>query len=490
MNQDERRSEVEDMSSLDIQTEALRWGIPLEEVKTFGSRLRQFFERFRNKMKTKTRDTSQYGYHYISGLLRMEAKRNYAGIAREGGVSEQNMQHFMSQSPWDGSSVIEQVQEEVCAHPAFAEAVLVLDESADEKSGGKSAGSGRQHNGRLGKIEMSQVGVFAALVTPKAWVWTDGELYVPKAWFEEENAEWRRWVGIPEERIFHTKPELAWLLIQRLQKRKMPFVAVAMDDLYGRNQTLRLRLQKAGIEYYADVPKDTQVYLKKPQILYRKGKRGARRRIIQGQAYKVQQLAHRGCGAWQRLTVRTIERGMLTADFKRCRVWVVYDDEPRQEWLLIRRDGHRTTYVLSNAAPDLSLETMAWRKTHRYFIERSNQDAKSELGWDEFQAMKYQGWEHHLALTILASWFIAETRLDWMDRIQRDPALLETFQIDILPMLSMANVRTLLLAAMPRRQLTPEESIELVIKHLVNRTRSRKSRLKKQQLRESSLPPV
>ena len=65
--------------------------------------------------------------------------------------------------------------------------------------------------------------------------------------------------------------------------------------------------------------------------------------------------------------------------------------------------------MLSNASPDTSLETMAWRKTHRYFIERSNQDAKSELGWDEFQATKYHAWEHQLALTILASWFIAET---------------------------------------------------------------------------------
>ena len=204
----------------------------------------------------------------------------------------------------------------------------------------------------------------------------------------------------------------------------------------------------------------------------------------------MQQLAHRGCGAWRRLTVRTVERGVLVADFKRCRVWVMYKDKLRQEWLLIRRDGRRHTYILSNAAPDLPLETMAWRKTHRYFIERSNEDAKSELGWGEFQALKYRGWEHHLALTILASWFIAETRLDWMDRIQRDPALLETFQTDVLPMLSMRNVRTLFQAAMPRRQLTPEEAVELVIKHLINRTRSRRSRLKKQQFRESSLPPI
>jgi hypothetical protein len=34
----------------------------------------------------------------------------------------------------------------------------------------------------------------------------------------------------------------------------------------------------------------------------------------------------------------------------------------------------------------ISLEQMAWRKSHRYLIERSHQDAIDELGWDEFQA--------------------------------------------------------------------------------------------------------
>ena len=112
-----------------------------------------------------------------------------------------------------------------------------------------------------------------------------------------------------------------------------------------------------------------------------------------------------------------------------------------------------------------------------------------KVNWDEFQAIKYRGWKHHLALTILASWFIAEIKLDWMARIQRDPALLETFQVDVLPLLSVANVRELLRAAMPRRQLTTEEATRLVIKHLVNRTRSRRSRLKKQRSIENSQPP-
>ena len=38
--------------------------------------------------------------------------------------------------------------------------MLILDESADVKYGKSNAGSSRQHNGRLGKVEQSQVGVY------------------------------------------------------------------------------------------------------------------------------------------------------------------------------------------------------------------------------------------------------------------------------------------------------------------------------------------
>ena len=105
--------------------------------------------------------------------------------------------------------------------------------------------------------------------------------------------------------------------------------------------------------------------------------------------------------------MRPNERGILRAKFVRLRVWTVRDDGSlREEWLLIRQDKKRITYSLSNASKTTSLLTMAQRKSQRYFIERSNQDAKSEFGWDEFQAIKYKAWEHHLALTIMASWFI------------------------------------------------------------------------------------
>jgi hypothetical protein len=45
--------------------------------------------------------------------------------------------------------------------------------------------------------------------------------------------------------------------------------------------------------------------------------------------------------------------------------------------------------------------------------------------------------------------------------------------------LSMANVREMLRATLPLKQLSPLEAANLVVKHLDNRTRSRRSRLKK-----------
>ncbi len=462
--------------------------MPLDEIGQLGQRLGDFYDRFRSPICTKTRDTSEYGLRYVSGLLRLEARRTMAHIGRQTDVAEQNMHHFMSNSPWSGRALMTALQDDIKQHPEFQTgAMLVLDESPDEKASDHSAGASRQHNGRLGKVEMSQVGVFVSLVTARANTWIDGELYLPKCWFTKAYAERRQKAGIPETRTFHTKPELGWQMIQRAQANQVPFDAVLMDDLYGRNDVLRQRLDQAGIEYYGDIPANTVVYLDQPQIVYRTTKRGKRSKqpeIIAQQRYEVRQLLDHPVLEWATLTLRPYERGMLSAQFGRCRVWTVHQGHCRQEWLLIRQEEHRVTYVLSNAAPETPLQTMARRKSHRYFIEQSNQDAKTGFGWDEFQAIKYRAWEHQLALTIMASWFIAETRLDWMTRYARDPALLEHYEADVLPMLSVGNVRELLRAAMPLPQLTPQDAAALVVKHLVNRTRSRRSRLRRQRVPE------
>ena len=474
-----------------------RWGLAPERSQALPDRLRSFWARHAENFKTKTRDTSEYAYYYLSGLLRLDTQRNYTRIGRTAGIAGENIQHFMSNSPWVTQRSLEQVREEIKATPGLERGgMLLLDESADE-SGKKKAGAGRQHNGRLGKVDMSQVGVllaYANLTHPERplWTWVDGELYLQEAWFTPEMADLRQQVGIPPAQKFETKIEKGWKMIQRAHAQGLPFEAVGCDDLYGRSTWFRDQLAGAGLVYMADVPRNTQVYLEKPVLgipVRKPGSRGPEPTCIQVvngvKPCPVQRVARRDDTTWTRVRVRAIERGELNDPFAVRRVWTLREEqtEPVEEWLVIRHEAkNRYNYSLSNSSVDASTEDLAWLKCQRYFVERANQDAKSEAGWDELEARKYRGWEHHLALVILAAWFVAQTKWEWAQEVARDSALARQLAVEVLPTLSMANIRLLLCAADPLPQPTPEQAIALVAEHLVNRTRSRASRLKRQQL--------
>ena len=73
---------------------ARQWGLPLDEIRELGQRLKRFYDRFRSCTRTKTRDTSEYGLQYVSGLLRMETGRTMANIGRKTDVSTLTMSHF------------------------------------------------------------------------------------------------------------------------------------------------------------------------------------------------------------------------------------------------------------------------------------------------------------------------------------------------------------------------------------------------------------
>lgn len=426
----------------------------------------------------------------MSCLLRMTSKRNYTSIGRESGVNKQNMHHFMSNSPWDCEGVYNQIQREIKETPGLSQGgALLLDESADEKSGSKSAGAGRQYNGRFGKVDMCQVGVFLAyvnLTSHPLWTWVTGDLFLPKHWFTKEMELERDRLGIPKELEFRTKIEVGLNLIQKVKANGLPFEIICFDDLYGRSEWLRSQLRGEELLYMADIPRTTEVYLREPEVGVPKkesGKRGREPTKVKilscEKPQMVFSLAQANDTQWNELRIRTTERGELRDLFAVRRVWTVYEDKAVEELLVIRKEKNgKCSYSLCNAPCDTPLSQLAWWKCQRYFVERSNQEAKSEIGWDEFQAQKYRGWEHHLALTILASWFIAQTRYEWAQTYERDPELAREFDIDVLPILSVANVRSLLRAVMPLSQLTTEQAVEEVIEHLINRTHSRKSRMK------------
>lgn len=422
----------------------------------------------------------------------MEDARNYANIERRlRGGDGQGLQQFMTDSPWSGQKVFCQIQLDIIKEPALRQGgILILDESADAKAGRHSVGAARQHNGRLGKVDMCQVATNLAFYHPATRVWTlaDGELFIPKVWFTKAYADLREKVGLPSDRVFETKPQLGLKMIRRVQEQGLPFERVACDDLYGRGRGFRAALDSDGIQYAAEVPSNTRIYLKPPRVgVPRKRKRSGRvptgRRVLsRHRPREVRALARSSHTEWRRVQVRHTERGVLEADFAVRQVWTLTEDmRVRAEWLVIRRDlDGRLTFVLLNDQPDTPAGVLIRASCQRYFVERTYQDAKSELGWDDFQARKYRAWEHHMALTAAALWFVAGVKLGWQRTYARDPELLRQLEIEVLPALSTANVRDLLQAALPLPQLTPQQARQLVATHLVHRARSTSSRLKHQ----------
>jgi SRSO17 transposase len=453
------------------------------------------WESYRSCFLTKTRDTSRNAYDYMRGQLTMDANRHFAGIGRQvGGHDGQPLQHFMTNSPWNGARVYEKIQAEICEKPQLKQgSMLLLDESADEKAGTDNVGASRQYNGRMGKIDICQVGVVVSYVNWKTgpwpiWTFVDGELFIPEEWFTPAFAHKREKLQIPEERQFVTKLAIGLEMIRRAKERGLPFEAVACDELYGRSSDFRTQLDEENILYAADIPSNLQVYVRKPKIgipMKRAGKRGRhpkRLRVVNGVPVETPcRLTRSKRTQWHFLRVRSNERGYLEAHFAAWRVWTWSEErpEPREEWLIIRRESNGDhTYTLSNAAPDTLLHQLVEPGCTRYFVERTIQDSKDECGWDEFQAQKYPAWQHHTALTACTLWFIAKTKLKYALECERDPDLIQQLDVEVLPALSTANVRELMKAVLPLPQLSTDQARRLVVKHLVNRSRSTASRLR------------
>lgn len=466
--------------------------MPDEAVAQLGHGLYTYWERYRGCFRTRTRDTSVQAYTYLRGQLTMEDARNYANIDRRlNGGDGQSLQHFMTDSPWRAQAVFEQIQADMCAQPLLsAGGVLILDESADEKAGEHSAGAARQYNGRLGKVDLCQVATCLAYAHPAYGVWAivDGELFLPQVWFTKAYADVRREVELPAGRVFETKPQLGLKMIRRVKANGLPFERVACDDLYGRSSAFRAALDADDVRYAAEVPANTRVYLQPPIVgvprrRHPRGRAPTRLKVLsQHQPRQVGRLVYSLRTHWRRVIVRQAERGALEADFAIHRVWTLTDTlQVREEWLVIRRDlDGRLTFVLLNDPADTPEDVLIQASCQRYFTERTYQDAKSELGWDDFQARKYRAWEHQLALTAATLWFVASVKLTWRQQYARDPELLHQLEVNVLPALSTANVRELLQAVLPVPQLTPEQAREVVVQHLVNRSRSTRSRLKAQ----------
>ena len=145
---------------------------------------------------------------------------------------EQVLQNFLTHSAWDYRGVMEQVA--INANRCVGSEVgagLYVDESAFQKKGEKSVGVARQWNGRLGKQDNCQVGVFGALGRSDRVSLIDARLYLPEEWTKDR----RRCdeADIPEAPAHHkTKIELALEIVLHARRSGVRFEWVGVDGGY------------------------------------------------------------------------------------------------------------------------------------------------------------------------------------------------------------------------------------------------------------------
>jgi SRSO17 transposase len=131
-------------------------------------------------------------------------------------------------------------------HLDDGDAVLVVEETADEKSSAVAAGAARQHSGTVGGVALCQVAVTVTYATGRGHAPIGPALYLPEACAGDE--EHRELADIPEEVMFATKPQLADALLDRAHHLWIRAAFVAGDDAYGRRE-LRGGIRRREVAY-------------------------------------------------------------------------------------------------------------------------------------------------------------------------------------------------------------------------------------------------
>jgi len=450
----------------------MKYELRAEDIAQHAQDLKVFHERFSSFFRTSTRDVSPHALEYLKGQLLCESRRNMSKISVEvSTMNNQALDHFTSVSPWKDRPLIEAIAERASQRISSdaGTRALILDESGNGKKGKRSVGVSRQYCGSLGKVDSCQIGMYLALSNSRDVTLIDRRLFLPRQWVKDTKRCDR--AGIPkEERIYRTKAQIGLEMILDTKKRDVGFEFVGMDEHYGEQPWLLSRLEGEGIVYVGDVPRTTGVYLEYPEIGIpaKRGGRPARKlRVLSGESHEVQTLP--SSLDWHILRIRSTQRGELIIRFTAMRVWRIEDDLPflHPVWLLVRQelDGSDTKYSFSNAPVCTPLQVLAEWQSRRYWVERALEDAKELAGLDEYQVLGWRGWHHHTSMVLLAMLFLLELKQDLRSKA---------------PMFSLQDAVEILKVAMPKKQLSYEDAVDLIREHHLNRFSSRNSRLRKQ----------
>lgn len=409
------------------------------------------------------KDGSTKAWHYLCGLMQADKKNMERMNEHVAEADYSQLQHFLSESTWDYRPVFDKVSQDANAllggHPLTG---LLIDETAFAKKGTKSVGVARQYNGRLGKVDNSQVAVFGALSIGNRSTLIDAEFYLPESWTSD--AARCREARIPEERLgFLTKIELALRIVRRQRELGVAFGYVCADGLYGNSSKFCRELEDMGEVFLVHVHCNQKVFVEKPEL-------AASGNVDPScGSVRVDKLVSELTeGDWKEVRVRKTTTGQLIIHAWSSTVWI-WDAESkdlRERVLFVRRDQNGDTkYCITNSPEGTSLHTLALMESQRFWIERSFEDGKSEAGLADYQARGWLAWHHHVALVMMAMLFMLKQKMVFGESC---------------PQLSCRDVKELLEKFLPSKAMDVEDIVTRVKMRHKRRNAASESKARRQ----------
>ncbi len=336
---------------------------------------------------------------YLTGLLADVRRKNGWQMAEAiGEARPRGVQHLLNDAHWDADLVRDDLRDYVVEHLGEEESgLLVVDETGFLKKGEKSVGVARQYTGTAGKRENAQVGVFLCYASEKGAAFLDRALYLPGEWAGDPAR--REEAGVPEEVRFATKGVLARRMLKRAFEAGVPARWVVADTVYGTARGLRGWLEKRGIWYVLAVPGTRGIY--------HEGRQRQARKVAQDLPEEAWVRASAGAGSkgdrlydWACLALPESVPGASSASSV-------------GRWLLMRRnieDPTEHAYHLAYGPAETPVSELIRIAGRRWSIEDGFEAAKGEVGLDEYEVRKWDGWHRHVTLCLLAHAYLAVLR--------------------------------------------------------------------------------
>lgn len=273
-----------------------------------------------------------------------------------------------------------------------SDAVLIVDETADEKSSADCVGASHQYSGTVGGTALCQVAVTLTYAAPAGHALIGRALYLPADWTADE--ERRELAGVPDEVTFKTKPQLADDLLQHAHDQGARACFVAGDEVYG-GRDLRAGIRERGTGYVLAVRSNYTVTLP------------SGRRLTVKNAAKLVKPA-----MWQRMRTGSAAKG--AKDYDWAMIGVTPDDTPEghddgHAFLLLRKHRYTGTvsYCLCWSPVPVPLAKLISVAAARWRIEEDHQQSKQVSGLDSGQVTTWTSWHRWTAVSLLAYIFLA-----------------------------------------------------------------------------------